>query len=214
MLSDYQSSVESVSESQARLKDSLNNVKFSYQVLRDTGFVRVRMQEILTGHILIKFVISCRPTGLFSRILMKNLKHLANYWGEYFGTFVVKMLVRKMQSSWSWLPHPLKIYPVLHVIHTILFHEHPIEIELPMPPATDSGHAAGGEDYVVSAILNHRKRGRVYQFLALMKGSRTHNAEWQPSRDFIDKDRTINEKFLEHIRKETLLPHLYGEDDH
>ena len=53
-----------------------------------------------------------------------------------------------------------------------------------------------GEEYEVERILNHERRGRRFQFLKLMKGFPTHDAEWQLTKDFIESDRTINEPFL------------------
>ncbi len=50
-------------------------------------------------------------------------------------------------------------------------------------------------------ILKYRKRGRGYQFLKLTKEVPTHDIEWQPSRDFIDTDGTINEEFLNYVQK-------------
>jgi len=41
-----------------------------------------------------------------------------------------------------------------------------------------------------------------------MKGTPTHEAEWQPTRDFIDKDGTLTTAFLEYIKEKNLLPHL------
>jgi len=62
----------------------------------------------------------------------------------------------------------------------------------------------------VEAILNHRKRGRGYQFLTLMKGSPEYDAEWQPSMDFIDPDGTLNDKFLSYIKFNNIMPEKWN----
>ncbi len=80
-----------------------------------------------------------------------------------------------------------------------------------MKKRPDPVPAVGGEEYIVESILNRRKKGKGYQFLTLMKGSPTHDAEWQPSRNFIDKDGTHTDVLLEYIKKKKILPHLYAE---
>ena len=67
-------------------------------------------------------------------------------------------------------------------------------------------------EYVVDKILRHRVRGRGYQFLTLMKGAPDHDAEWQPTRDFVDEDGTINDTCLNCIQENKILPQLY--DNH
>ncbi len=109
------------------------------------------------------------------------------------------------------LSNHFKIHDVVHIVHTTPYHEQPSDISAPVKKRADPVPAVGGEEYIVESILNHRKRGKGYQFLTLMKGSPTYDAEWQPSRDFIDKDGTITDVFLEYIKKKNILPHLYVE---
>ena len=49
------------------------------------------------------------------------------------------------------------------------------------------------DEYEVEKILARRKKGRRFQFLALMKGSPIHDAEWKPMKDFVDKDGKVSE---------------------
>lgn len=37
----------------------------------------------------------------------------------------------------------------------------------------------------------------------------THDAEWQPTRDFVDKDSTINDEFYNYSKKENIMKHLW-----
>ena len=73
------------------------------------------------------------------------------------------------------------------------------------PTIDEQGHA----NFEVEEILAHRKKGKGYQWLSLMKGDPRHDAEWQPTRDFIDDDGTITAKFHTYIVKHGLLPHLH-----
>ena len=108
------------------------------------------------------------------------------------------------------LPNHVKIHDVVNVMHTVPHFSQPSEISAPVIQRPDPVPTAEGKEYVVDKILRHRRRGRGYQFLTLMKGDPTHEAEWQPMRDFIDKDGTMNAKFLEYIKKQNILPNLYA----
>ncbi len=110
------------------------------------------------------------------------------------------------------LPCHFKIHDVLHVLHTTPYHEQPSDISAPVTKRPDPVPAVVGEEYIVESILNHRKRGKGYQFITLMKVSPTHDADWQPSRDFIDKDGTLRDVSLEYIKNKKILPYLYVED--
>lgn len=58
-------------------------------------------------------------------------------------------------------------------------------------------------------ILNHRRRGKGFQFLALPKGAASHEASWQPTSDFVDPDGTLAAAFDDYIREHGLLTHLH-----
>ena len=107
------------------------------------------------------------------------------------------------------LPSHLKIHPVVHVVHTTPFVEQPSDIgkpvtEQPAPVPTVHGH-----EHVVDKILQHRPRGRGFQFLTLMKGTPLHDAEWQPTRDFVDSDGTVTNVWQEYIRQNNILPQYH-----
>lgn len=48
-----------------------------------------------------------------------------------------------------------------------------------------------------------------YQWLALMENSATHDAQWQPTRDFVDSDGTLTKAFHTYIVQNNPLPHLH-----
>ncbi len=65
---------------------------------------------------------------------------------------------------------------------------------------------------MVDKLLKHRKRGREYQFLIILKGTPTHDAELRTSRDFIDTDITITGEFLNYIKKNNISKRLDDND--
>lgn len=107
------------------------------------------------------------------------------------------------------LPSHFKIHPVVHVAHTTPFMEQPNDIGIqieqrPLPIPTIEG-----EEHTVEAILQHRKRGKGYQFLTLMKGAPRHDAEWQPTRDFVDEDGTVTGIWYDYIKQHGILPQYH-----
>ena len=103
------------------------------------------------------------------------------------------------------LPSHLKIHPVVHVVHTTPFIEQPLDIAKAVVERSSPVPAVHGNEQVVDKILKHRARGRGYQFLTLMKGAPTHDAEWQPTRDFVDKDGTVTDEWQKYIREHNIL---------
>lgn len=76
------------------------------------------------------------------------------------------------------LPNHYKILDVLNVLQTVPFHNRNTQIAPPVVHRPDPVPAVEGTEYVVNEIIKHRRRGRGFQFLTLMKGDPTHNAEW------------------------------------
>ena len=108
------------------------------------------------------------------------------------------------------LPDNVKIYDVLNVIHTIPHKEQPADIARELPPRPEPiPDDAGDTLFVVDCILRHRRRGRGFQFLTLMKGAPQHEAQWQPTRDFVDADGTLTAAFRDYIVEHNLLVHLH-----
>lgn len=82
------------------------------------------------------------------------------------------------------------------------------EVPRPEPVPDERGELL----FVVDSILKHRRRGRGLQFLTLMRGAPQHEAEWQPTRDFVDADGTLTAALKTYIVANRLLPHLHGSD--
>ena len=99
------------------------------------------------------------------------------------------------------LPSHFKIHPVIHVVQTTPFVGQPSDIAKPVPERPAPVPTIHGEEQVVDKILKHRTRGRGYQFLTLMKGAPSHDSEWQPTRDFVDKDGTVTDVWKQQIRE-------------
>ncbi len=76
------------------------------------------------------------------------------------------------------LPSHVKIHDVVNVMRTVPFSDQPSDISGPVVQRPDPVPAVEGTEYVVDKILRHRKRGRGFQFLTLVKGNPTHEAEW------------------------------------
>jgi hypothetical protein len=76
------------------------------------------------------------------------------------------------------LSYHLRIHPVVHVIQTKPLYEQPLDISSSVPVRRTPVPTALGPEYKVEYILAHRRRGRGYHFLVLMKGDPIHDAEW------------------------------------
>ena len=125
-----------------------------------------------------------------------------------YGPFTILELIGKNALRLD-LPSNLRLYPVVHALHTTPHRKQPISLSQPVTkrpvPVPD---ATGQELHEVAEIFKHRKRGRGYQFLTLLKGVPRHEAVWQPTKDFVDTDGTLTEVFYHYIRKHNLLPQL------
>ena len=127
-----------------------------------------------------------------------------------FGPFIVKRLIGKNAVEVD-LPSHLKIHNVINVTHTMPYYDQPKDISSETRSRPDPVPADEGEEYVVQAILSHRKKGSGFQFLTLMQGDPSHDAEWQPTQDFIDSDGTMNDKFYEYIKRNRILENLWSD---
>ncbi len=128
-----------------------------------------------------------------------------------FGPFTVVELVGKNALKLE-LPSHVKIYDVVNVVHTVPHRHQPQEISATVSPGPDPIPSQRGEEYEVERILNHSKRRTEFQFLTLMRGSPTHDSEWQPSKDFMDADGTINNAFLEYVKSRNILRDFWATD--
>lgn len=60
-----------------------------------------------------------------------------------------------------------------------------------------------------SHILAHRKRGHGHEWLKLMQNSKTRDAKWQLTRDFVDSDGIDTKALHDYIVRSNLLHHLH-----
>ena len=87
----------------------------------------------------------------------------------------------------DFLPH-IRIHPVVHVEHTLKFTEQNNEIThnkhyTSIPVVREDG----SHESIFDSILSHRRRGKGYWWLTLMKNSLRRDAIWQPTRGFLTK---------------------------
>lgn len=108
-----------------------------------------------------------------------------------YGPFKVLELIGKNAVCLQFPTH-MRAHNVVHVEHERRFHSQPTDISNNGPGPSQPFVDEHGDTVVeIGQILGHRKKGRGYQFLALPKGAPTHDACWQPLRDFVDTDNTI-----------------------
>lgn len=94
-------------------------------------------------------------------------------------------------------------------MHTVPYHEQSKDLTAETTVQVDPVPTETGQEYLVEAILKHRKKGNGFQFLTLMQGDPNYDAEWQPTKDFVDSDGTMNETFYECIKKNGILQNLW-----
>ena len=197
---------ESVTEFKKRLKYSLDDAKFSYATAKAGQSARASFKyKPHTYRVGDKLWIN---RSLFKDVYAKS-QESDKLSARRFGPFQIVELIGKNAVRVD-LPDNLKIHDVIHVMHTVPYYEQPGDIvdsvpSIPEPISTDEGN-----EYVVEKVLKHKKRGRGYSFLALWKGYPTHEAEWLPAKNFIDKEGTINSAFLEYIKENNILHHLWN----
>ena len=200
---------ESISEFKVRLKESLNDARFAYRLAKADQSARSSLNY--KPH-------SYKPgdklwinKSLFRDSYSKS-QESDKLSAKRFGPFTVTGLVGRNAVKLE-LPTQVKIHDVVNVVHTVPYKEQSTEISAPVVPKPDPVPGAGGEEeYHVEEILKHRKRGKGYQFITTWKGYPSHDAEWEPSRNFIEKDGTMNQKFYEYIKKNDIMTQLWKTD--
>jgi hypothetical protein len=94
------------------------------------------------------------------------------------------------------LPRSWKIHDVFHAVLLRPYKETEIYGEnYPQPPPTIQ---EGEEVYEIEAILNHRRRGRTYQYLVKWAGYPVTEASWEPEHVFSDDGDTLSQYKLRH----------------
>lgn len=114
------------------------------------------------------------------------------------GSFTITNLVGK-NAVRSDLPDHFMIHQVVHVIRTTLYVEQPDDVSQPFISRPEPIPLIHGEEHVAQKIFAHRKRGRVFQFVTLMKDDLDHDATWELKGDFVDSDGTVTGNWHEDI---------------
>lgn len=193
--------VQSVEEFKQQLKHSLDDAQFSYKVSKarqaSEASSHYKTPEYEVGS---KLWIN---KTLFIDAYSKS-QESEKLSAKRFGPFIVKELIGRNAVRLE-LPDHFKIHPVVHVIHTTPYVEQPKDIAKPVETRPLPVPAVEGDEHVVEGILKHRPRGRGFQFLTLMKGAPLHDATWQPTKDFVDKDGTVTKVWKDYVKEKNIL---------
>ncbi len=112
------------------------------------------------------------------------------------GPFAIEELVSKNAGRLK-LPESFRAHLVVNVTHTEPYYAQPEEISsLKETPRPAVDHLTGPEEYV-EKILQHRKRGRGWQFLVKWENKPAYESAWIPTRNFISEDGTPTAALME-----------------
>ena len=198
-------SVDSVEELKQKLKSSLDDAQFSYNVSKARQAAEASSQYKKPEYTKGSQVWINKSLFKDAYLRSQDSDKLS---AKRFGPFRVTELIGRNAVRLE-LPNHLKIHAVIHVVHTNPFVEQPADIARPVAERPAPVPAVHGVEEVVEKILKHRARGRRYQFLTLMKGPPTHDAELQPTREYVDKDGTVPDVWLKDIRDQDILPQYH-----
>lgn len=93
----------------------------------------------------------------------------------------------------------------MHVIHLAPYIEPKLDIFRSMPSRPEPVPTVDKDKHVVEGISNHCPSGRGFQLLTLIKYCTTHDAAWQPKKDFVDEDARVTEVWQEYTRQRELV---------
>lgn len=109
--------------------------------------------------------------------------------------FTVRYLTGKNTVKLD-LPENCKNHPVVYVSNTMPCVELSAEIGQTVHSRPEQIITVEWKACVVDKIRNHINRGKRHQILTLMKDERHHDAMWQTSSDFVDRDGTVTDIWL------------------
>lgn len=126
-----------------------------------------------------------------------------------FGPFRILELVGKNAVRLD-LPTSIRAHNVVHVEHTKPHVTQPPDISTERTPKAQLHFDEHGDQVIeIGAILGHKRKSNTFYFLALPANSPTHDASWQPLKDFVDDDGTITAALHCYIVRNGILPHLH-----
>ena len=199
---------ETLSDFKERLKATLDDAKYAYKISKASQSARNSLKYKPHSYKLgDKLWIN---KSLFKDSYSKS-QVSDKLSARRFGPFKVLELIGKNAVRLE-LPSHVKIHDVINVFHTVPYSEQPEDISAPEVPVPEPVPTDDGDEYIVEEILNHRKRGKSFQFLTLWKGYPSHDAEWEPLRNFLGKDGAINTKLYNYIKDHGILRHLWHDE--
>lgn len=198
--------LETVSDFRDVLRAVTDDAKYAHQLAKALQTAEASFYYRKPSYKVVDHVFMSRKLFRDSYINAQNSLKLLD---PPFGPFRILELMRKHSVRLEFPGH-IRTYPVVPVSHTKPHREQPEEIgQLSRQTPVPVQESPEGLLYDVDRILAHRKRGRGYQWLTLFENSNTHDAQWQPTRDFIDADATLTKAFHDFILRHNLLEHLH-----
>lgn len=206
MLLPVDPTVESVTQFNARMNSAMEDARFSHELAKARHAAYAAQKLTPPSYAVGDRVWISR--SLFKDAVSK-VQSSDKLGSKRFGPFYITELVGRNAVRLDF-PSNMRLHPVVHVSHTTPHRSQPTSLSQPVTPRPDPVPDISGDLlFQVERILAHRKRGRGYQWLTLMTGSPQHEAEWQPTRDFVDADGTLTGAFRDYIVEHGLLPHLH-----
>jgi len=153
-ISGAESSIESLDELKDKLRNSLEDAKFSYKVAkaRQASESSLKYKEP-------KYQPNDKVwinKSLFTDLYSKSQKS-SKLTSRRVGPFIIKELIGKNALRLE-LPDHFKIHPVVHLSHTIPYVEQPSDISAHVPTRPEPIPMITGDEFEVDKILKHRKR--------------------------------------------------------
>ena len=200
--------LETVNEFRTRLRVALEDARLSHHIAtaRNSAYA-CRKYQPHTYKVGEKIWLD---KELFTDVIAKAQRSKKLH-ARRFGPFEVRELIGKNAIRLD-LPPSVKIHPVVHVLNTTPCYDQSEDVSQPVLPRPDPvPDAEGNLLFQVRYILKLQKRVGQYHFLTLLEGMPCHEAQWQPTRDFVDDDRTLGERFLDNIKEHGTLS-TYGKN--
>lgn len=128
---------------------------------------------------------------------------------RHFGPFKALELIGKNAIRIE-LPDSIRAHDVVYVAHNKPHYIQLTDIGQDRAPLAELHIDYNGDQVIkIGTIISHRRQERGYQSLALLKNSPTHEAQWQPLRDFIDPDGTTTAALHLYLVESNILHHLH-----
>lgn len=167
--------IELLKDFKHRLLETLHDAKFSHKVAKASQSA-YSSRKLQLHPYQVNDLVSL-DNVLFKYAIARH-QQSSKLGARCFGPFEVQALIGKSAVRLK-LPEGARVHLAVHVGHTRPYHTQPnnvaAEAFLRSPPV----HWDDGQlECIAEDIIAHRKRGRIYQFLTLMKEAPWHEVKW------------------------------------